>query len=1196
MMKQTRIGTIHDDRTNANVLKDQFRIDEHSFTDLIGYISSFLKQINYYNLENKKEGKWDGLVNHDPIFLIVSVINHPIQELQRIANYYSETASGDSNLPEVTKEVEAWITRIEWWESQLRNVREETLANKIRSIRKDMLYGVSKQIELTDTNSKKQVHPQEENVSMEKILLILIKVVMLIQDTAKSYLYKNLYQRSDLKPHTATYITFALLFKRFQENINQLSQKHLDFYYKTVLKEKLGEGKDGYAVVSFALQPNVEKALVPKNLKLSAGKPFGGKTELFFYTKRPLIAHQIAIDEINTLCFNASKVIDYGVQESLITSVSKSNVWNNGTKNGDIEDWQLFGAQKNAEWDANIQADQVGHFGFIIQSPVLLLEEGVRTITLHLQLADNAHETLWKYIGEMASSRRMLKSTVIADVFESGLLVYHSAKKEWCKVEHCQVTGNEEDNSISIDIKLGMSDPAVEEFKENNSLTWPALKIMLNEYAPVYLYSFLKDVDVENVDIRVDVSGVKNLVLYNNLSVIAPGKAFELFGPIPEKGSYFMLGKSELAIKQLSSLELELKWKSLPTEEGGLTSYYSAYSYPFENESFQLKPQVLHDGVWNNLAESTIPLFQEKTVTNKSGYEVVLLDDITKLNISLDQFEWVNPSALSTPLSYEVNSIAGFFKFVLTNPEPGFGFDLYQKDFTEVALRNAKSKIVYPYPNKPIAPTVDHISLNYSASDKLVFNETLGDDKSINRGVFQQITPFAVEDVINNHVVSGSKLLFNYQNQAYFFMGLSNVVEEEVVSIYFQLFTVNQSIASTSQTITWEYFDRNSWHSLQDSDIIIDGTSGFLKSGIIELTLPKASKETIDAQGGRYWLRVSTTSEAGAFPKVTGIYMNATVAYAKDTPPELRGKPVPNGSIHKIVTKQPAIKEVIQPSYSRAGIQIESNDEYYLRISEHLRHKGRAVSAWDYEHLILERFKGVFAAKCTNLNDDFEPVPGKVSIIVLSKYWTNENRYYYNSDQLSDMRQYLLQRSNRFAQIKVVNPVEEYLLINVAAQFKKEDVDGYYLERLNTDLISFLSPNSFVNNGLAGIGGSIARSSIVSFVQNLYYISYVKYLSVEHIVERESNRYVLSVYEGNEEIVVSTPSSMLISVERHNIKSITGNNVADMQTGIGEMEIGLDLVLAEEEVQTETTLSPSDSHNETLVNDSIFVFKKSNRQ
>jgi hypothetical protein len=192
------------------------------------------------------------------------------------------------------------------------------------------------------------------------------------------------------------------------------------------------------------------------------------------------------------------------------------------------------------------------------------------------------------------------------------------------------------------------------------------------------------------------------------------------------------------------------------------------------------------------------------------------------------------------------------------------------------------------------------------------------------------------------------------------------------------------------------------------------------------------------------------------------------------------------------------------------------------------------------------------------------------------------------------MRQYLLQRSNRFAQVKVMNPIEEYLLINVAAQFKKEDVDGYYLERLNTDLVSFLSPNSFVDNGLAGIGGSIARSSIVSFVQNLYYISYVKFLSVEHIVERDSNRYVLNVYEGNEEIVVSTPSSMLVSVEQHNIKSITGNEETEMHTGVGEMEIGLDLVLADEE--TEVASKPADSPNETLINDSIFVFKKSNKQ
>jgi len=166
------------------------------------------------------------------------------------------------------------------------------------------------------------------------------------------------------------------------------------------------------------------------------------------------------------------------------------------------------------------------------------------------------------------------------------------------------------------------------------------------------------------------------------------------------------------------------------------------------------------------------------------------------------------------------------------------------------------------------------------------------------------------------------------------------------------------------------------------------------------------------------------------------------------------------------------------------------------------------------------------------------------------------------------------------------------LLVNVVVKYRKEDVGGYYLDLLNTDLVSFLSPNAYVENGLLGIGGSISRSSIISFVQNLPYIADVKYMSVEHIVVKEGNRYVLNIYEDSKEIAVSSPGSMLISVEQHNIQTVTDHEKVDLKPGIGEMEVGLDLILPDAPLVGEQEHDQPAIAKKAAVNDSIFVFKK----
>ena len=73
---------------------------------------------------------------------------------------------------------------------------------------------------------------------------------------------------------------------------------------------------------------------------------------------------------------------------------------------------------------------------------------------------------------------------------------------------------------------------------------------------------------------------------------------------------------------------------------------------------------------------------------------------------------------------------------------------------------------------------------------------------------------------------------------------------------------------------------------------------------------------------------------------------------------------MPAGSISKLSTPVAQISKVQQPFASFDGKHQEIGKEFYTRVSERLRHKGRAINAWDYEHLVLDRFPSIYKVKC----------------------------------------------------------------------------------------------------------------------------------------------------------------------------------------------------------------------------------------
>ncbi|WP_340065863.1 baseplate J/gp47 family protein [Ascidiimonas aurantiaca] len=1233
-MTHRRNGTIRDNRFNKDLTDSSFRIDQRTFWDVMGYVASYLEYINYYNLENEKEGNWRVFVENDPLIFMCIIINEPLNELDKlIRNHRSTEVSRSENLNTV-KVLIAWYRKINFWYQKLYDLNEKKLAYKIKNILSDVLMYVKRDLDQYETqlSAIKDVvkkEPEAEDpvtvggfmppppnfatgkpIDISKAIHTFHRIIVHIQQFTKVYLEKNFFGRDKHLPNNALYIAFALLFKKVQADINTLSGRHLDFYYKDILQQTINNGTPTQTIVSFDLLPTIPYALIEKGTRLSAGKLFGSKTDILFETKSPLVANQIKITELQTLAFNSNPYIKVGTEFPLISSVTKKDLVTNGLDSSDRSNWYLFGSNYKYLKNARVNEGEAASLGFIIGSPVLILSEGYRQIDIVFSLEqESSQNTLWKLLKEIKENRKVGMDIAFASVFNNAFNIAYSSEKGWALFENYEILYDETLNTLTLQVILDSGAPAlVYSEKAAGALQWPSIKVSLNDYAPVFVYSFLKGVIIDTIHIRVSVERMKDVSLYNQIGKMPLGKVFELFGPLPEVGSYVMIGKSELFQKQINTMTIGFNWDSLPADYGGFTTYYDGYPGNITNSSFKVHLSVLSNGYWlplNHDPSLEAPLFQTHKALTPEGYESEQLNNTSNLNLdSFGKLVSEQDFRLKEPLVYTVNSRSGFFKLTLTAPEDGFGNNQYQKEFTEIATFNAKNKTQIPYPNKPFVPKVSGISLNYEASDTLIFNEELSKNtvSGENTGTFSHITPFGPEPVITDQIVYKNTLLPDFEAEGYLFLGLSGVTASTTISVYFELSSATVFNALRKDKLSWEYYRLNQWVPFEDGNIIFDDTNGFIKSGIIELTLPYTKQMFDEQEDNTYWIRISAFKNASYYPVIRGIYMNAVSTVCISDNPEITGRDIPAGSIVKLEGKHPDIKSVKQPTISFGGRKVETETQFYNRVSERLRHKDRAISIWDYERLILENFDSVRVVKCTNLNKDFRSVPGEVKVIVLSNQWSHTAPFFYNSDVLERMKAFLMNLTGPFVNIQVVNPVVEYLLVKCIITLEPKDQGGFYMNLLNTDISNFLSPISKLENGVGGIGGTVVPTMLVSYMENLSYIKNVKKLVIEHIVQKGTNNYLLGVYRDSEEIKTTTPWSILAPVNQHQILSFNASNSeeSDLRAGIGNMEIGLDLILedkAPEHTARDTTPEiPEDSEIDKKKRDkkpynAIFVFK-----
>ena len=897
---------------------------------------------------------------------------------------------------------------------------------------------------------------------------------------------------------------------------NTLTGRHLDFYYRKVLrlKEKAAEPGHAHLLLELAKQVGVYELKAGDLFK--AGKDDRG-IEAFFANDRDVIVNQARVAALKTLYRHGSEPVGTGTNADKQTGrlyaspVSNSDDGLGAPLMNADQSWHPFHNKIYLDGALSEIRMPPAEVGFAIASHYLWMAEGARTISISFEVSG----TLPNIGGREGDVFCLLTS-------EKGWMEVKEANTKLFMVKQ---------NSFQLEVKLQGEDPAVASYSSKMhgygfATTLPVLLVKLRQQDKVpYLYNDLQDAILDHITLNVHVEGLKRLAVSNDFGPVDTSKPFQPFGALPTAGSALIIGSREVFQKNLSDGSIHVTWMSKPL--------------PFGDADPKAGTEVLSGGKWETYGKSTESLKGKET-------------SIFELPITLNSSSTIAPDFDADEL-YGAGSRSGYVKLKV---DGDFGQADYQASIFEFIkrLNDDDPNNDDPPATAPVGPSVSELSVNYSATQalKLTSVET---DMSTARARFFHIAPFGQAE--QHPFLNGASNVYllpqftcqpngaGGTSEAELYIGVTGLKPPQNLALLFQVAdgTADPLSKKPVPHLHWSYLRANEWVTLAKTDVD-DQTGGLLNSGIVTIAVPReASDANTLLPEGMHWIRAVVTSESDAVCRLITVAAQAlrTTFTDKNNDPAFGAKTLAAGTISKLERPTAAVKSITQPFATFGGRGAEAPTTFYTRISERLRHKDRAVALWDYERLILEAFPQIHRAKCLN-HTRYEPTengsgiykelaPGHVTVVTIPNQQVQNLRDplrpYTSLGLLEEIGRFLRRRLSCFVQLHVRNPEFEEVRIECRVRLREGLDETFYEAKLQEAITRFLSPWAFPGGGYPSFGGKIYKSVLINFVEEQTYVDYVTDFQLFH--EFVDSDGVQQKKEGNE-LEGSKAVSILVSV------------------------------------------------------------------
>ncbi|OUL37362.1 hypothetical protein BV372_02920 [Nostoc sp. T09] len=1130
---------------------DYVKIDEHDLADFLVFAHKLSKQVNYYNYKNQKEGNWqEFFASSTPVQIALISKTRP----QKVKDNYTQNLKvflKDQSAATLAPILELWKTELlspiaQWYEvlesyTPLKSIVKGLVKTNLREpLRRMQLFERNQGIG-TDFYQKfvgvfgldlssEQISERtrvnrtsEPRAEVDAVFQMLYQTYRQIIKEAPKYLKDSLTARQDHPPHLSLYFAFWEVMQPARDDLNRMTQRHLDFFYRQVLLLGDRPAQPDHAHLIFELAKAQKEYKLNAETRFKAGKDASG-VEMFYKLDAETVFHRATIASLQGLFLDSQEIATGNIPNNLLGLYASPIANSFDGQGGDfpkeqaIKTWLPFGNRTRNH----------ARLGLAIASNIFYLQEGIRTLIFTLTF-DRA------IAGVLASD--------LPNIFT----VDFSGKKDWVvgKIGDSEINSETSLETLKLEVSLTADQEPIGVYHSELpgavlTTNLPVARLHLKDEAQVNglsPYSYFRDLKLTKLTISTKEIEIHDLVLQNDLSPINPSKPFPPFGPRPAVGATFYVGSKEIFLKNLSVLKMKVAWQGLPAD---LANYYRGYyvdgdsNQPdFNNFSAEVKRLTQH--TWS--AEG---LPNDYNLFNPEG-ERILVDRTSQTPLPGEEIDNLT--------SFNLQTNSGFLRFVL---KQNFLHDEFPRKYALQTLASAKNFAVGEYVNgavyelstgtltrwhpsvefptevkvapitlnEPYTPVIQSMTLSYIA----VADQQ--DCKLFHLHPFDRFAELVSKDTPD--------FLPQFTNEGELLIGLSDLDPPTALPLLFQVAEETADTALEKADIQWHYLKDNTWISLSDR-IVSDSTNGLITSGIVNLGIPEdiSKDKTTILDPTLYWIKASVPARSGAICQILGVHTQAARVTFTDegNDPNHLAAPLPAGAIAKLAVPTPEVKKVEQPYDSFGGQIKEQPEHFYTRISEYLRHKGRAVTIFDYERLVLEKFPQIYKVRCINHGQVgqgkqfHELVPGAVTLVVIpdlsQRSSTNDLEPKVNINLLEKIEKYLASLSSSWVDIKVVNPAYEHIQVECEVKFKSPyDANfGYYRRDLEQAITQFLTPWTVDKGDEIHFGGTVYRSSILNFIEQQYYVDYVVDFKMHHDNQRNVR-----------EAIASTARSVLTSV------------------------------------------------------------------
>lgn len=1222
-------GISQDERLINNLLPENIKIDEKTNNEIISFITGFSRLLTYYNFNDKADGDWyNFLITDISVFLILLSSFYPVEKkkidealftltesrdihttqqqlhkycdaiiefAEKIAVFYKLYYQLQKKLPStgLGENIQADDTIFYKNQNSLKNTLITELENAERKLHKKIKEVITNKNELATTNNIEGLKNKRDNI--EKSLQEIFNIYNSIQSFAIISLKNIAPPAGNNMPHIAMLKTFVHLYSYLQQQINGLPKKHLNFYYNQFLNIKAAPAVPDKVHIFFNPAITGQQVLIDKGEILIAEDAGNNGKPVKYKTTGGLVVTNAKIEKIHTLFisnYTGAPHLKTDEQSLAIINTEVFKATHPVVNPDDFSSpyttpapWPALGQEQLVKEKAKINMRHAD-IGFALSSPLFYQPEGNRSFNVIFHLSVQSLDILNKYITSFEKAHKKSRSYTIHELLHDSFLLKYTTPDGWQPVLNSTIKLSTNEQGLCFSFVLLSNNKPFSIYTPkihggNFNPGWPLLMFFENKNTPYTAFTFLSNLAVERITVKVVTEGQSAFHLQNNTGVLSTASPFQPFGPQPVISSYLQIKNSNIFNRFTNNFTLHIKWLNLPQLPNGFDEYYAAYNAKISNDSFKITVSNVANGIHAKTTNNNAAFNLFNTFTNNSNQ----LNNTTVIkNVPANTLGFTNNMQLN---QQEDNGFAGnnngAVQLTLVAPADAFAHSLYTTLLPQVLLHNSKTKVRkhLPVPPPPYTPVIQNITCDYTLEHTETLSNWAGNVNAGNHFTFYHLYPFGFKQAYPVAASNGVLILPAPSANGSLMIGLKNVKANEELTLLFQLGKSKpSSSAYNPEEITWSYLQNNNWTLFNKEHILSDSTNHLIKTGIVKLRLPPTAQQkdtSTIVDPDCFWIRASLQKPSKLNSCILGIFTHAVEAERLLTKTETatsRQLLLPPGSIKRFEKKIGGIQKIWQPFQSYNGKAEETTNHYYLRVSERLYHRNRAQTALDVAEILLEKFPDIYLVKTVTRGKGpyTGPYPADITLVLFPKLSETERATTEEPSIplaiLCEVEEYMKKMFPAFVTIQVKNPVYERVKISCEITFNENDPanEGLFEKRLNTDIQKYICPWMFDDKKHVAIGTqTIYIQDLLKYLKNLPYVKNADNLSLLHFYQVQvGSNFFWAINETSvkrlNSITASGPASILIPSASHIFTAaIKATDDALSQIGIGSLLTGSEL-------------------------------------